>query len=262
MSEIDVGFDFTSDTPHFWEGFWDRKDGLGYCGNDPDSCSPTLREYHRMLWSRELPNGQMMRLEPGYGTDYLVWDGMRFASDSITTGFRYSRMRLLIDRVADSMENYHGWMESVIRRFYTMGGMIIFPKHRYSINQIRGNSRCISDRWDLTLECIRRYYCDEASPISWCLEQDRRFFDLFVDFRGYIDFFLLQDCVSSDYSEVRLWLDTEPFDGAPLPRTVEEYMSWMDANLDFVERRNRRISDLARSMGHRNDNVLPCHHPV
>ena len=68
--------------------------------------------------------------------------------------------------------------------------------------------------------------------------------------------------VSPDYSEVRLWLDTEPFDGDPLPRTVDEYMSWIDVNLDFVERRNRRISDLSRSTGHRNDNVLPCHHPV
>ena len=247
---IDVDFDFTSDTPFFWEGFWDRNDGLGYCGNDPDSCSPTLREYHRILWSRELPNGQTMDLRPGYGSDYLVWNSMRFASDSITTGFRYKRMKPLIDLVEESMEDYRGWMESMIRRSYTMGGMIIFPKHRNSINQCRGTNRMILDRWDLTLECIRRFYSGEESPLSWCLEHDRAFFDLFVDFRGYVDYFLLQDCVSEDYTEVRMWLDTELFAYEPAPRDVDEYLAWIQSNLDFVARRNKRIADLARRMGH------------
>jgi len=78
---INTSFDFTTDTEGFWDGFWERKNGLGYCGNDPDSCSARLREYHRILWSRELPNGQVMDLKEGYGNDYLVWDGRRFASD-------------------------------------------------------------------------------------------------------------------------------------------------------------------------------------
>ncbi|MBQ7979144.1 MAG: hypothetical protein IJ248_05285, partial [Candidatus Methanomethylophilaceae archaeon] len=88
---IDTGFDFTTDTEVFWDGFWYRKGGLGYCGNDPDSCSARLREYHRILWSRELPNGQVMDLKEGHGNNYLVWNGRRFSSDSITTGFRYER---------------------------------------------------------------------------------------------------------------------------------------------------------------------------
>ncbi len=56
-----------------------------------------------------------------------------------------------------------------------------------------------------------------------------------------MDFFLLQDCVSRDCSEVRLWLDTEPFQKDPFPRDVDEYMEWIGCNLDFVEKRNRRI---------------------
>ena len=33
---MNVGFDYTSDTPHYWEGFWD--DGIGSCGkHDPDA---------------------------------------------------------------------------------------------------------------------------------------------------------------------------------------------------------------------------------
>lgn len=28
-------------------------------GGDPDSTSPTLRAYHKILWSKPLPNGKM-----------------------------------------------------------------------------------------------------------------------------------------------------------------------------------------------------------
>ena len=248
MTPIDVDFDFTTDTSHFWDGFWERKGGLGHCGNDPDSHSSTLRRYHGILWSRKLPNGQNMELEEWYLPDYLKWNGMRFASDSITTGFRYERCRPLIESVAASMDDYQGWMESVIRKTYTIGGAIIFPKHPNSINQCRGSNPNIRDRWDLTLECIRRFYSNELNPLSWCLEQDRTFFDLFVDFKGYVDFFLLQDCVSKDYEKVNLWIDTELFVSDPFPKDVDEYMKWIDTNLDFVSRRNARIADLSKHL--------------
>ena len=39
---IDVAFDFRSDTP---------------LGGDPDTLSPTLRRYHKLLWSKPLPSG-------------------------------------------------------------------------------------------------------------------------------------------------------------------------------------------------------------
>ena len=38
---IDIAFDFRSDAK----------------GRDPDSHSPTLRSYHRLLWSKPLPSG-------------------------------------------------------------------------------------------------------------------------------------------------------------------------------------------------------------
>ena len=31
-------------------------------GGDPDSTSPTLRKYHKILWSKALPNGAVFEL--------------------------------------------------------------------------------------------------------------------------------------------------------------------------------------------------------
>lgn len=36
---IDVNFDFTTDSPRYWDGFWERKGGLGAGACDPDACS-------------------------------------------------------------------------------------------------------------------------------------------------------------------------------------------------------------------------------
>ena len=40
--KIDTDFDFRDDTP---------------IGGDPDRYSPTLRSYHKLLWSKPLPSG-------------------------------------------------------------------------------------------------------------------------------------------------------------------------------------------------------------
>lgn len=51
-----------------------------------------------------------------------------------------------------------------------------------------------------------------------------------------------KDCVSDDYQEVKLWLDIPLFNNKPIPKTIEDYFGFIDRELDFVERRNRRIA--------------------
>ena len=48
-SRIDITFDFRSDTP-------------GYPKRDPDTVSPTLRRYHKLLCSKPLPSGVVFEL--------------------------------------------------------------------------------------------------------------------------------------------------------------------------------------------------------
>lgn len=240
-TEIDIHFDFTTDTRGYWENFWNNNNGLGASKRDPDTYSKTLQKYHQLLWSKKLPNGEQMELTIGSGPHYLTWKNFRFGSDSITASFRYNRYQTMINKIRDSMTNYQGFMENYLRKSYTIGGATIFPKRHGGINQSRGCNPFIKDRWDLTLECIRRYYRNEPSPLYNTLKKDKEFFDLFVDFKGYVDFFYMQDCVSSDYNSVIIWLGKGDFSQNPLPNTVDEYIHWINCNLEFVKRRNQRI---------------------
>jgi len=228
MSDIDISFDFRIDS----------------FGKDPDSSSPTLKAYHQALWSKPLPNGQMLNLTSDR-CSYLRCGDMYFGSDSITASFRYNKK--LLDLVSQSVPSVTDYIEDYLHKAYTIGGMIIFPKHPWSMNQARGCSKKICDRWDLTLECISRYFKGETSPLDAVMLRDKAFFDAFVDFKGYVDFFLLQDCVDENY-RVKLWLDTPLFESNPIPKNAEEYCRWINAQLDFVKMRAKRIENYSNSL--------------
>jgi hypothetical protein len=166
---------------------------------------------------------------------------MYFGSDSITASFRYNKK--LLDLVSQSVPSVTDYIEDYLHKAYTIGGMIIFPKHPWSMNQARGCSKKICDRWDLTLECISRYFKGETSPLDAVMLRDKAFFDAFVDFKGYVDFFFLQDCVSEDYSSVKIWIGDASFKKSGLPETVEEYLQFLVKEHVFLDKRNRRIQE-------------------
>lgn len=257
MEYIDVNFDFTEDTPRFWDNFWINNSGLGSGSADPDMHSKTLQRYHKLLWSKGLPNGEHMDLVIGSGAKYLTWNDFRFGSDSITASFRYRRYQYMIEQVKETISDYDAFVERYLRQSYTIGGSIIFPKWRGGMNQSRGCNYQIRDRWDLTLECIRRHYDGETSPLSETLNKDRDFYNLFVDFKGYVDFFYLQDCVSANYDKVNFWIGNGDFSDNPLPQTVDDYLLWIDRNLEFVRARNIRIDADCRKRG-LSTATIPC----
>jgi hypothetical protein len=75
--ELNIDFTFYTDTPP---------------NKDMDACSPTLRRYHKMLWNKELPNGQMLELVDANRKSYLYHKSslgeFSFSSDSITPSYR------------------------------------------------------------------------------------------------------------------------------------------------------------------------------
>lgn len=137
-----------------------------------------------------------------------------------------------------------------------MGAFLVFPvrtrvdgKRQQSINQRRGTHHQIRDRFDLTLECIRRHYAGAHSPLGEVLAVYAEFFNLFEDFRGYVEHFLLQDLVSGDFDSVRFLKDFDDFAGDALPAaSVEEYREYMRRSMAFSHARNRRIAAYVTSL--------------
>ncbi len=240
MKTIDVSLNMADCTPGFWDNYWDCP--IGRSNKDPDIHCLILQEYHAKLWSRKLPNGQTMGLKKGVGSNYLTWHDFRFGSDSILASFRYKNNEKMIKDVMNSVPDYKEYISRYLRESYTIGGFVIFPKYHGGINQARGFNRYIRDRFDLTLDCIRKYYIGETSPLFSVLVKNKVFFDLFVDFRGYVDYFFLQDLVSSDYSEIKFFLKNND-DSEVLPKTIEEYFAFIEAQLQFVSKRNQRIKE-------------------
>ena len=127
----------------------------------------------------------------------------------------------------------------------TIGAYIIFPAkkigNKMTINGSRGLNRNIKDRFDLTLECIRRFYINEESPLTETLQRYSSFFNLFQDFKGYKDFFLLQDLVEEKDLSIKFFLPFDSFDQPPLPSNVEEYQYYKKHLIDFIRARNQRM---------------------
>jgi hypothetical protein len=115
----------------------------------------------------------------------------------------------------------------------------------------RGLHPGVCDRFDLTLECIRRHYSQHLyshvdRPLWDTLDRYSAFFDLFVDFRGYVDFFLLDDLVNDDLSVKFLTeFDRARYDDAfpfpALPRDVETWRDYCRRSTEFFKARNGRM---------------------
>lgn len=148
----------------------------------------------------------------------------------------------------------HHEVSAFVRLASTVGAFLIFPlasrldgKRPQSINQARGISPRIGDRFDLTLECIRRHYAGSPSPLADVLGRHGDFFDLFGTFSQYVDHFLLRDLIAQDGDAVKFFAPFDDFDGDPLPATsVAHYRAYMGRTMDFVEARNERITAYAR----------------
>ena len=156
--EIDVTFDFRSDTP---------------TGKDPDTFSPTLRSTHRRLWGRPLPNGALFHLDASNRRRYLYHEsdlGRFFlSSDAIIRTFcRHPRAASIMAQIPEAEQ------EAFNRQGYTIGGMMVFPGNRINnkqtINQRRGITPASPTGSTVTLECIRRHYLGQASPLADTLE--------------------------------------------------------------------------------------------
>jgi hypothetical protein len=226
---IDVTYDFRSDTPP---------------GKDPDALSTTLHGYHQLLWSKRLPSGIHFELRDARPKGYLEHRSelgeFVLSSDSVVPTFRKER------QLASAFASIPAEEQATfLATTFTIGGMMVFPSNlvdrKMTINGARGCHPRIKDRFDLTVDCIRRHYAGTWSPLSEALTRYSSFFELFESFRGYVDFFLLQDIVTDDYSAVNFHMPFESFDKSPLPPGIDAYLSYRQRATHFIDARNMRI---------------------
>ena len=226
---IDTKFDVYSDTPH---------------GRDPDSHSPTLRRYHKLLWSKPLPDGSAFILSDTRPAAYLHHISQRgeFHLSSDSVGHTYRHVRAMSRIVSEVPEEE---VQAFFSICSTIGAYIVFPSQKVgnkaTINGARGMHHKVRDRFDLTLECIRGYYQGQDSPLRETLARYDAFFKLFNDFSGYVEFFLFQDMAMEDGASVRFFLPFDGFDASPLPGNLEEYRAYRDRVVDFIAARNERV---------------------
>lgn len=230
---IDTTFDFRTDA----------------AGKDPDTYSPTLRRYHQLLWSKPLPSGVRFELVPTDRPPFYFSHSSEtlefvLSSDAfVPTYTRYGVPRAVLDQFSAEEQDYFNTVG------YTIGGLILWPANRidgkWTINQARGCLRgTIGDRMDLTLESIRRHYEGASSPLADVLGRYGDFFGAFEDFRGYVNFWLLQDMVTEDYSAVRFLAPFEDFRPPAIPQDLDTYREYRRRSIELVEARNRRIDRL------------------
>lgn len=222
---IDPSFDFRSDTPP---------------GKDPDCFSPTLRRYHQFLWSKPLPYGTKFELVDTHPGTYLYHSSdvgeFLLSSDGITTSLDGRAWKVVSQLPDGPLKEPWAWR---------IGGSIIFPSNRIdnrpTINGARGMHPRIADRFDLTLECIRRHYLGVSSPLTVTLQRYADFFSLFGDFAGYVDFFHLQDLVGDD-GFVQFFTTFDNFLTPAVPDTVDSYVGYARRALQFEDARGRRLA--------------------
>jgi len=226
MEMIDTRFNFYTDAK----------------GGDPDKTSPTLRKYHKILWSKPLPNGKIFELSESKSGVYLYHKSelgeFFLGSDTIFRSYiLQKRKQWLIKQIPDEVDE-------LLNVCCNIAGYIVFPCNKIdgkrTINQARGMNKLIDDRFDLTLECIRRFYSGQKSPLYDALLRYKYFFDLFDDFIGYVDFFLLGDLIDEN-QEIKFYLPFDDFKTYPKFSDKDDYLLYKKGITNFIRQRNKRI---------------------
>jgi hypothetical protein len=228
-------------------------------GGDPDRDCPRLYQWHLALWGRPVLGVAPFTLEVTSGSSCGIRlrsgdsDEFYLSSDGIIPTWSTSgwTKRITPDVVAEIAED----ADDFYRIACTIGGYIVFPLNRtgqtgHSINQSRGMHPQIADRFDITLECIRRHYGEPEAenPLGARLAYYADYFALFGDFDTYVRFFVLDDLVTQNRDAVTSLMTGETiteFSSPAFARSATDYAQYRERTIAFVNARNARIRELS-----------------
>ena len=238
---------------------------------DPDVNSRKLYEAHIQFWNKRCEKYENINKISTHGqcecelkidnTDIIL------GSDSImsiywhrTYGITPKIMKEFNENISKFIKNtdYTSFIRKYLRKSNTLGGFIVFPRHNNSINQLRGTKSEINDRFDLTLECIKRYYNQEKenNPLYDVLEHNSVFFNMFGSFENYINFSCLGPWVNENYQVVDVFNSDDKkikllsdWDGktCDFPNTECKASDWWrfyNNMMKHLEERNDKINEI------------------
>ncbi|MBQ8481264.1 MAG: hypothetical protein IJ532_01865 [Alphaproteobacteria bacterium] len=281
-----------------FSGIYSAKKGLP----DIDASSLRLYEFYGKLWTLQR---EKFKKDDINIPDVDIYEGkylylndkkMKLSSDSfISIYWHWKRMKTLMLEIYDDKDNLSKEIDQLKNRLNTLkikendrwfsdkfslyktfiwhylqyantiGGFIVFPRIYNSINVKRANSP-ICDRFDLTLECIRRAYLNgyfdksDDNPLFNISDEDKEFFKMFGTFENYAKFF----CLNESYDKKHNWvtedcsavydllnenkeetLDNWDFNKkTPLPQNEKEWWTFYRNIMDRLEARNKQIKDV------------------
>lgn len=246
---------------------------------DPDQKSKELYEYHKELWNIQRKKLDLQNKVPEIIKDPQYVNGayelatqnpnLRLGSDSIISIYwHWNSMQDIIkednnwlrktfkdfnisETDKEERKFNNNWSDlkkfvwGYLQKANTIGGFVVFPKHLNSINGRRGMSAKICDRFDLTLECIRRFYNEPKrdNPLIDALTADHKFFQIFGSFEKYIDFFCLNSWVKDGVLSL---IDNEPLDNWDFnnDKSLPTKSNWQTFYKNIMDRLKDRNTDI------------------
>jgi hypothetical protein len=213
---------------------------------DPDALSQNLYIMHENIWNFKCHKFHIPQVKKLENECKLKIDekNIILSSDSfISVYWHWRDMQPLLKKIADfcgekskknlmdkEIENFGNKIDSerkekcfydknwnkvkkfiwfYLQKANTIGGFVVFPCINNSINTRRGNyGGIIKDRFDLTLECIRRayqyddFYKNDFNPLFGISEEDKEFFRMFGSFENYAKF----SCLNESYDSKHNWV--------------------------------------------------------
>lgn len=212
----------------------------GYEGRDADSCNPDLRVAMNKLYGEKFDFGIIKDNKVFWShSDKIHCSPDGNSSYTSLYGNYIGKMPFRKNVV----ENFDSIAKEIYNLSCSIAGEFFFPCERidnkWTINQTRGMLSSISDRIDLTLRDIKYFYDEKVEdyPLKDVLNRYKDFFSKFGDFKGYVDYCLLQDFCKENY-EVDLWKDEKG-----LPKNEEELVSFWKWSIEKLESRAKRIAE-------------------
>ena len=274
---------------------------------DPDATSKKLYEAHKRIWNEQYEKFYIPKVSLNKDCELKINEkDICLGSDSIMSIYWHwsgkiyylKNMQDIVNHISCDVVNtieYKNLCDEIKQKFSaqaeqrcelredtfkkfiwcylqkanTIGGFVLFPRHPSSINSMRGCNSKIRDRFDLTLECIRRAYQEnifdkeEVNPLLGISSVDKEFFRMFESFEKYAEFFCLNKSWVENGKVLNLLyddkndnktrrnvktLDEWDFNQPPLPQTEEWWIFYRNI-MNRLDVRNEQIKKLIQQEG-------------